>query len=146
MPQTQTPCKYVQHGECIPDPTTTTRYPGDVYVLGTIPVVVLPSDPNQTGLNTLATEGVFDVPKDSSTFAAGDAVYWNTTASPVAGTAGSGAATSGAGGANLMGVATAGAATGDGFVRVKLTAAKRTTAIAGSVTADDITGSDSSLT
>jgi len=145
MAQTQTPCKKVQAGEIIPDPTTTTRYPGDVYVLGTIPLVVLPTDPNQTGLNSLDTDGVYDVPKDSSTFTAGDAVYWNTTANPVTGTAGTGAATSTASGANLMGVAIADAATGVSYVRIKLTAAKRTTSIAGSVTADDITGSDSSL-
>lgn len=145
MPQTQTPAIKVSAGSILKDPTSNTRYPGDVYVLGTIPLVVVSPDPNQTGLNSLDSEGVYDVPKDSSTFTAGDAVYWATTGSPVVGTASTGAATSTASGNNLMGLATADAATGVAYVRVKLTAAKRTTSIAGSVTADDITGSDSSL-
>lgn len=145
MAQTQTPCVRVQGGESFADPTTNTRYAGDVYVMGTIPLVVNPTDPNLNGVNSVTGDGLFDVPKDSSTFSAGDAVYWNSTGNPVTGTAGTGAATSTASGANLMGLATADAATGASYVRTKLTAAKRTTTIGGSVTADDITGSDSSL-
>lgn len=144
MAQTQTPAKKVQAGEIIKDPSSTTRYPGDVVLLGTIPLIVTPTDPNQPGLNNLDTEGVYDVPKDSSTFTAGDAVYWNASGNPVTGTAGTGAASS-TPSAYLMGVVVLDAATGDSYVRVKLTAAKRTTTIAGSVTADDITGSDASL-
>lgn len=141
----QTPCIKVLAGDVIPDPSTTTRTGGDVVVLGSIPFICLPTDPNRPGSNSLDTHGVYDVPKDSSTFSAGDAVYWATAGNPVLGTAGTGAATSTASGNYLMGLATADAATGDNYVRVKLTAAKRTTTIAGSVTADDITGSDSSL-
>jgi hypothetical protein len=143
MPQTQTPAVFIQSGTAIPDPSTTTRYPGDVVNLGTIPLPVRPTDPNQTGANTFDMDGVWDVPKTTDTFTAGDAVYWNSTGSPVVGTVSTGAATSSTG--NLMGLAIKDAATGDTYVRVKLTAAKRTTTIAGSVTADDITGSDSSL-
>lgn len=102
----------------IPDPSTTTRTGGDVVVLGSIPLVCLPTDPNQTGSNSLTAEGIYDVPKDTSTFSAGDAVYWNATGSPVTGTASSGAATSTASGANLLGWATADAATGASFVQI----------------------------
>jgi hypothetical protein len=116
-----------------------------VVVLGTIPLVAS-LDIAAATLGALNTEGVFDVAKTTDTFTAGDAVYWKTTADPVGGTAGTGAAQSSATGSNLMGVAVADAATGATTVRVKLTAAKRTTTIAGSVTADDITGSDSTLT
>ncbi len=139
----QTPALFVQEGRNIPDPSSTTRNGGDVVEVGSIPLVCLPTDPNLPGVNTLATDGVFDVPKTSDTFSAGDAVYWNSSGNPVTGTAGTGAADSTTG--NLMGVATKDAAGGDSYVRTKLTAAKRTTTIAGSVTADDITGSDSSL-
>ncbi len=57
----------------------------------------------------------------------------------------SGAFTSSSSGNNLVGYATADAATDAEHVSFRATAAKRTTTIAGSVTADDITGSDSSL-
>lgn len=141
--QTQTPAVKVQAGGIIPDPTSTTRYPGDVVNFGTIPLVVVPTDPNLPGVNSLDSEGVYDVPKTSDTFTYGDAVYWNSAGDPVVGTAGTGAADNATG--NLMGMAVANAASGDTYVRTKLTAAKRTATIAGSVTADDITGSDSSL-
>lgn len=126
MPQTQTPCVKVQAGELIPDPTTTTRYPGDVALLGNLPVVVLPTDPNETGKNTYDTVSVYDVPKDASVFSAGDPVYWNATGSPNLGTASTGAGTSTAAGANLMGFATKSALTGDNYVRTKLVVANRT--------------------
>jgi predicted RecA/RadA family phage recombinase len=115
---------------------------GDVVELGSIPLVAA-RDIAASALGALHCEGVYDVPKTSDTFTAGDAVYWDNDANPVTGTAGSGAADAVTG--NLMGVAIADAATGDSYVRVKLTAAKRTTTIAGSVTADDITATDSSL-
>jgi len=116
---------------------------GDVVVLGSIPFIAK-NDIEADALGALAAEGVFDVLKDGSSFTAGDAVYWNTTGTPVGGSA-TGAATSTAAGAYLMGVVVKDAATGDTTVRVKLTAAMRTTTIAGNVTALDITGSDSSL-
>ncbi len=139
----QTPAVFVQEGRSIPDPGSSTHNAGDVVEIGSIPLVVMPTDPNLPGVNTLATEGVFDVPKTTDVFVAGDAVYWNSTGDPVVGTNGTGAADNATG--NLMGVATANAANTATYVRTKLSAAKRTTTIAGSVTADDITGSDSSL-
>lgn len=117
---------------------------GDVVVLGTVPMVA-DMDIAASALGSLAADGVYKVEKDTSTFTAGDAVYWDSNGDSVGGTAGTGAATSTASGNNLMGLATADAATGATHVFVKLTAAKRTATIAGSVTADDITGSDSSL-
>jgi len=116
---------------------------GDVVVLGSIPLVAK-TDIEADALGAICAEGVFDVLKDGSSFTAGDAVYWNTTGTPVGGSA-TGAATSTAAGAYLMGLALADAAAGATTVRVKLTAAERTATIAGSVTADDITGNDSSL-
>lgn len=117
---------------------------GQVVVVGTIPMVAVSGIANgATG--TLTFLGQIYVDKDSSTFTQGDAVYWNTTGSSVEGTASAGAATSTASGAYLMGLCAADAATGAARVKVQLTAARRTTTVAGSVTADDITGSDSSL-
>jgi predicted RecA/RadA family phage recombinase len=117
---------------------------GDVVVLGSIPLVA-PLDIAAGVLGALATRGVFKVPKATGAFAAGDAVYWAAAGNPNTGTAGTGAATSTASGNNLMGLAVLDAASGDDFVYVLLTAAKRTTTLGGSVTADDITGSDASL-
>ncbi len=142
----QTPAIYVIKGSVIPYPGVSRLTGGDVVVLGTIPLVASAVDPNlPVGDQTLHVDGVFDLPKDTSTFSAGDAVYWDDNGTPVTGTALSGAATSTASGNNLIGLATIDAVTGDSYARTLLSAAKRTTTIAGSVTADDITGSDSSL-
>lgn len=118
---------------------------GDVVLIGNIPMVAsLAIAAGKTG--TLDATGQFQVAKDTSVFAQGDTVYWKVTGDPVGGTAGSGACTSSATGAKLMGTCVKAALTGDANVEVRLSAAERTTAIAGSVTADDITGSDSTLT
>jgi len=136
--------KFVQEGEAIDYTPDADVDAGEVVNVGTIPMVAR-YDIEDGELGALCKGGVYDVVKNDSTFTAGDAVYWNSTGDPEDGTAGSGAATSSASGANLMGIAVEDAATGDTTVRVLLTAAKRTTTIAGSVTADDITGSDASL-
>jgi predicted RecA/RadA family phage recombinase len=117
---------------------------GSVVVIGTLPIIA-DNDIAANALGALAAEGVYAVAKDTSTFSAGDAVYWNATANPVVGTAGTGAATSTASGANLLGVCVLAALTGDATLNVKLTAIKLATSVGGTVTADDITGSDSSL-
>lgn len=117
---------------------------GAVVLLGTIPLVAK-RDITANTLGALDTDGVYKVVKKTGAFTAGDAVYWDVDGDPVGGTAGSGAASGTASEGNLMGVAILDAASDATTVQVKLTAAKRTTAIAGSVTADDITGSDSSL-
>ena len=64
--------------------------------------------------------GQFKVPKDTSTFALGDPVYWNASGSPVTGTASSGAATTTIAANTLMGFALADAATGDSEVITNL--------------------------
>ena len=136
--------RFVQDGQAIDHTPVSAVTAGDVVVVGTVPLVAK-VDIAANALGSLSVDGVFDVVKDSSTFSAGDAVYWDENGSPVGGVALSGAASSSASGNHLMGLAIADAATGASTVRVKLTAAKRTATIAGSVTADDITGSDSSL-
>lgn len=117
---------------------------GDVVLVGTIPMIAI-SDIEASVQGSLATSGVWKVPMANGALSAGDAVYWDADGSPNSGTASSGAATGTATGNNLMGAAMYDAGASDTYVYVMLTAAKRTTSIAGSVTADDITGSDATL-
>ena len=117
---------------------------GQVVEIGSIPLIAT-SAIAAGAKGSLATSGVYKVPKASGTITAGDAIYWDDAGSPVTGTASSGACTGTASGNNLMGYAVFDAATGDTYTYVDLTAARRTTTIAGSVTADDITATDSSL-
>jgi predicted RecA/RadA family phage recombinase len=133
----------VQEGNSIDYTPVSAVAAGEVVVVGSIPLPA-PRAIAAAALGSLDCEGVFDVLKDSSTFTAGDAVYWDVDGTYVGGT-GIGAATSTASGNNLMGFAVNDAATGALKVRVKLTAAMRTTTIAGSVTADDIAASDATL-
>lgn len=137
----QTPAKRItSRGDAIDYTPTSNVSAGDVVTIGTIPMVATQAI-SANCLGSLACEGVFDLPKTSDVFVAGDAVYWNSAATDVSGNTGAADNASG----DLIGVAVANAASGDAAVRTKLTAAKRTTTIGGSVTADDITGSDSSL-
>lgn len=117
---------------------------GDVVLIGTR-VCVATQDIAASALGSLATEGIFKMPKVTGALSAGDAIYWDVDGNPVGGDAGTGAASGTASVGNLMGSATAAAAEADEYVYVELQAAKRTATIAGSVTADDITGSDSAL-
>ncbi len=143
MAQTQSPAYRSLPGDSIPyTPPTNPVYAGDVVVIGSIPMIADYDIPVLT-LGALQVSGIYRVPKTTDTFSAGDAVYWSATNSPVVGTVSTGAADNATG--DLMGLATKDAASGDAYVSVLLTAAKRTTTIAGSITADDITGSDSSL-
>jgi len=109
-------------------------------------------DFSEQPIGTLDFGGCWDVPQVAGIIAAGDAVYWDANGSPYGGTALSGCATGTASGNNLMGLAaptqpngTTDTAATDSYVRVMMTAAKRTSTIAGSMTADDITGSDATL-
>jgi len=136
--------RFVQDGQSIDHTPLAAVTAGDVVVVGTVPLVAK-VDIAANALGALSVDGVFDVVKDTSAFSAGDAVYWDENGSPVGGVALSGAASSSPSGNHLMGLAIADAGAGATAVRVKLTAAKRTATIAGSVTADDVTGSDSSL-
>ena len=117
---------------------------GQVVLVGTIPMIA-PKAIASGVKGALAYDGVWKVPQVAAILTAGDAVYWDENGSPVTGTALSGCATGTAAGNNLMGVAAYTTAATDDYAFVALTAAKRTTSIAGSVTADDITGSDATL-
>lgn len=117
---------------------------GAVVVVGTFPLVATSAIPaGKKG--ALAAKGVFKFPKTTDTFTAGDAVYWDVDGTPVTGDALSGAADSSSATGELIGWAVEDAATGDSYVKVMLNPSKRTATIAGSVTADDITGSDSAM-
>lgn len=117
---------------------------GDIVVIGSIPLLAV-NDIAAAAKGSLQTGGVWKVPKATGALTQGDSIYWHTAGSPVTGTASSGAADGTASGGYLIGMATADALSGDSYVYVLATSAKRTATIAGSVTADDITGSDSSL-
>jgi hypothetical protein len=153
--QTQTPNIYQKQGRLRDYYPASDVYAGDIVVIGTTPFLA-PNDiasslTSTLGLlgvpvgGTLHADGVWKVNKDTSTFSDGDAVYWSTTGSPVVGTASTGAATSTASGNKIMGQAVGAAATGDQYVTVLMNVSKNTTTVGGSMTADDITGSDSSL-
>jgi predicted RecA/RadA family phage recombinase len=115
---------------------------GDVINVGTVPMVATQAIA-ASALGSLACEGVFDIPKTSDVFTAGDAVYWNSSGTPVTGDASSGAADNATG--NPMGLAVANAANTASYVRVYMSAAKRSATVAGAVTASGITAEDSSL-
>lgn len=138
---TQTPAvRITSRGDVIDYTPSTNVAAGDVVEVGSIPLVATQAIVANT-LGTLASEGVFDLPKTDDVFTAGDAVYWNSSATDVGSNTGAADNASG----NIVGVCVLNAANTATHVRTKLTAAKRTNTIAGSVTADDITGSDASL-
>lgn len=140
----QTPVRYVQIGEQIDYTPGSDVTAGDVVVIGSIPTIAR-TDITSGRKGALSLEGAYDVPQVSGGFTAGDSVYWDPTGNPVGGTAGSGAATSTSSGTYLMGFAIATSGASDTFVRVKLRSVKGTATVAGSITADAIAGSDSSL-
>jgi predicted RecA/RadA family phage recombinase len=137
----QTPAKKAQdHGAYIDFETTSATAAGDVVEFGTVPLIATEAiAANVQG--AVCAEGVFDVPKNSDVFAAGDAVYWNSSATDLGSNTGSADNATG----NLMGVCVAAANATVTHVRTKLTASKRTTTIGGAVTATDIVGEDASL-
>lgn len=140
----QTPAKFVHDGKAIDYTPTNAVIAGQVVELGTIPLVAPVAIPAGV-LGALSCDGVFDLPKTSDAFTAGDTVYWDNDANPVSGDAGSGAADSATG--NLMGVAVADAAEADAYVRVRLHAIKRvaTSVDDDPITTTGITGGDASL-
>ena len=115
---------------------------GDVVEVGTRPLIAK-HDIAITETGALSSEGIFDVPKTSDAFSAGDTVYWNNAGDPVTGTAGSGAADGATG--NLMGMAVAAALAGDSYVRVELSSIRVSATVAGAIVTSGITGDDSSL-
>ncbi|MCU0875692.1 MAG: DUF2190 family protein, partial [Pirellulaceae bacterium] len=149
----QTACKLVSDSGVVDYTASADQKAGIVIEVGSIPMIV-PSfiDYSEQPKGALQFNGVWDVPQVAGVITAGDAVYWDNNGSPYGGTALSGCATGTASGNYLMGVAapvqpngTNATTATDEFVRVIMTSAMRTATIAGSVTADDITGSDASL-
>jgi len=140
----QTPAKFVHDGKAIDYTPTNAVIAGQVVELGTVPLVAPVAIPAGV-LGALSCDGVFDVPKTSDAFTAGDTVYWDDNGNPVTGDLGSGAADSATG--NLMGVAVADAAAEASYVRVRLHAIKRVaTSVTGDpITTTGITGGDTSL-
>lgn len=119
---------------------------GAVVVVGGVVGVVKDSGGIAAGAyGPIRIAGIIDFVADSTVWAQGDSIYWNPTGNPVGGTAGSGAATTTASGGYLIGPAALPKLTGGATGSVNNTSAQRTATIAGSMTASDITGSDSSL-
>ncbi len=149
----QTPSIRVSEGIRLPHTFSADAAVGDVIVVGTVPAIVSAAvDFSVQPIGVLDFGGAWDIPQKAEIIAAGSAVYWDDTGDPVDGDAGTGAATGTASSNDLMGLAaptqpngTTDTAAVDSYVRTIMTAAKRTTTIAGSVTADDITGSDATL-
>jgi hypothetical protein len=147
----QTPVLLVSDGHALDYTPVAAVAAGDVVVVSTIPMVA-PVAIAAGEVGALSADGLRDFPQAAEIITAGDAVYWDENGSPYGGTALSGAATATAAGNHLIGVAAPTQPNGtnattatDATVRVLMTAAKRTATIGGHVTADDITGSDSSL-
>jgi len=142
MAQTQTPAILRYDGRYIRHTPSSAVYGGDVVEVGDMPLIA-PVDIPANEEGALDSDGVYDVPnEDGLSGSEGDAIYWDNNGNPEVGTAGTGCATTTASGNKLMGFATADWVATATYIRVKQTCAKRTTTIGGSVTADDITGSD----
>lgn len=111
----QTPCVYKQIGDTIDYTPGSNVLAGTVYVIGSTIVTIVPVEIAATDKGATATRGVFNVPKDNSDVAAGDALYWDDNGSPYGGTALSGAFTKTASGNVFAGIAleAAGTTTGD---------------------------------
>ncbi len=140
----QTPCKNANSGTKVKYTPVSAVIAGQVVVVGSIPMVAPVAIAAGVEGVLSACDG-WDVPKATGAWTQGDAIYWDADGDPVTGTAGSGAFTTTATANYLAGYAARDAASGDDYGKLNFTAAKRTATIAGSVTADDITGSDSTL-
>lgn len=115
MPQTQTPTRYGKPGRVRDYSPAADVYCGDIVVIANRCFLAatdiaasataglgLHGTPTRGGLHT---EGIWFPPKDASTFADGDPVFWLPTGNPNGGTAGTGAATSAPAGATFLGYA-----------------------------------------
>lgn len=86
----QTPCIKRSSDSILDVAAGTARVAGEVLLIGTNLVTIVPSDASATDPVAAETEGVWNVPKDNSNVAAGDPLYWDANGSPVGGTALSG--------------------------------------------------------
>lgn len=110
----QTPCVQRHVGDTLDYTPGSAVAAGTVYVIGTTVVTIVPKDIAADEKGATAARGVFNVPKDNSDVAAGDALYWDDNGSPVGGTALSGAFTKTASGNVFAGIALEAAGTGVG--------------------------------
>ena len=140
----QTPAIYRAKGDKIDYTPVGAVIAGQVIVLGDI-IGVAEKDIPAGDVGSLSVKGSWDLPKTSDAFSQGDDVFWNASGNPVVGTAGTGAADNATG--VLIGKAADDAAETDAYVRTVLTSTVINIAtVGGSLTADDITGGDSTLT
>lgn len=111
----QTPCVYRHVGDTLDYTPGSAVTAGDVVLFGTTVVTIVVNDIAANVKGAVSTRGVWNVPKDNSDVAAGDALYWDTDGDPYGGTAGSGCFTKTAG-SNVFGgyaLEAAGTTTGD---------------------------------
>lgn len=120
---------------------------GDVVLVGqTVGVVDDSGGIAAGGYGRLRVSGIIQFCADTTVWAAGDSIYWNATGNPQGGVAGTGCATSTSSGATLIGPAEYAKATGDVSGRVINSSTTRVnTSLSGSINADAITSTDSSL-
>ena len=151
----QTPCIYRGQGASLDYLASADKLDGEIVLVGSRALIVDKAiDYSENPKGTVVSRGLWDIPQKAETIAAGTKVYWDSTGDPVTGTAGSGAATATAGSNKLIGIAapvqtngTATSAATDTYVRVLVEGESVNVAtVAGSMTADDITGSDAALT
>jgi len=140
----QTPCLVLKPGSVVEHTAAADIIAGEVIVTGSIPMIALGACDSGDKCSLESAEQ-WKVPQNAEIITAGDAVYWDDDGSPYGGTASTGCATATATGNTLMGECLETTTATTTYVKILLTAAKRTATIAGSVTADDITGSDATL-
>ena len=150
----QTPVIYKKPGFVLAYLATSDKIAGEVVVVGTRPLVIVSAiDFSLNPLGSVYADGALDLPQAAEIIQAGDRVYWDVNGTPVTGDALSGAATATASGNNLIGTAvplqingTTDTAATDTYVRVDIDGTSLNVAtVGGSMTADDITGSDATL-
>lgn len=151
----QTPCLYVSDGQSQDYLASADKQAGEVVVVGSdVHIVARPIDYSENPLGTVHDGGMWDMPQAAEVISAGTKVYWDADGDPCGGTKGSGAVTATDTGNTLLGTAalvqpngTNATAATDEYVRVlRPERGLNIATVAGSMTADDITGSDAALT
>ena len=140
----QTPAIFYADGDMIDYTPGSAVIAGQVVLIDTVPCIA----PMAVAANVkgqLAVGGIWEVPQKAEICTAGDAIYWDEDGTPVLGTAASGAATETAAAGNCMGKCVEDTTAADSYVKVLLNQFLQVATTLGSCTANDITGTDSSL-
>lgn len=140
----QTPALYYAEGKVIDYTPVAAVAAGEVVLIDTVPCIA-PVAIAAGEKGVLAVSGIWQVPQAAEIITAGDAVYWDANGDPYGGTAGSGAATETATGNTCLGKCVETTTATDTYCKVLLNQFLQVATTLGSCTADDITGSDSSL-